>query len=282
MRQGKLRTILGFAVAWGLPVQAEIWLTAESFDTVASGRVQSYKEFLGFQVELGFADLSNEFITVSDDMVGQSHLQITRENYLSADAALRDKMQSKLMTRIGVITAFRPLVNHQKSSFWDEPFLRTSLFVNGNRTVPVEFLLSDFARKWANKNSGQEGPNCFYSAIASINEGWETPRYMSESEFICNLEQSFDEIGELEKFGDTLVLFSKDGIPEHAATYVGRSQKGKKILFTKNGKTEGFYLFLELDTLLLERTLYKDSLARVFRQHTPIPAWIIGCSLGPG
>ncbi|MEI6804914.1 MAG: hypothetical protein WCK49_00215 [Myxococcaceae bacterium] len=265
----------------------KIWLKAESYLTHLSGKTERYKSSLGRQIELGGVDGDNESIPVLETEITQEllpyvdikgsdwFLRIEQKSYLLADAALRSRMQDKIFINFGAVKGYHPVLDLDKSELQNEPILarlHPNLSAFGP-DAPIEQLLSSFGRQWAKKNSEEEGPNCFFSAIASLNEGWNTPRFMSEPELMCHLKRSFIEIDELTQFGDALVLFGEDGTPEHAATYVGQLSTGEKIIFTKNGRRPSFYLFMDLDTITGNEHSYKGSKPKFFRSiKTSLPS----------
>lgn len=221
----------------GSPIVLEV----ERYRTVPSGRLEDHKEALGFQIDQGYLDKRQEFVTASNG----TKTVISKINYDTGDREIRDLMEEKLLSIL-------------KQEVWA---YRAMALIDNSRK-PAEHLLSSFAQKWIFKDS-TDGPNCYYAALAAIIDDWDEPRFMSDHEFLQHLETSFVEVGMLEKTRDLLVLFSDSGEPEHAAVYIGSTAEGIKILFTKNGRRIGKYLFMDFETIA--NKLYPETKQKFFR-----------------
>lgn len=116
--------------------------------------------------------------------------------------------------------------------------------------IEAPSLLSDFGKRWAYQSSGDDGPNCWHSSIASISKGWVKARYMSPEEFTCHLENSFEEIATPSQWGDLIRIALKNE-EVHGFTFLGvdRKNREKKIVFSKNGYRQSAYQIEDYDAV---------------------------------
>lgn len=237
-------------------------LHTEAYETVLSGKLEEYMSFLGFEIESGFLDSQQLTISVPRSELGESVIRgsecdlescsvmLSAKNYSNSSQSVRTRMQQKLLITDGAMTAF---------------------YVKTREYIPFEeATTSEFLHTWAYKRSNQDGPNCFQSALATVDDNWKEPRFVSGKDFLSELDRSFFEISEPRKFGDIAVLF-EGSIPQHAASFVGKDKKGQNIVFTKNGRRDGYYLFMDLHDLMNHEFAYKGTTVKFFRRNLELP-----------
>lgn len=188
---------------------------------------------------------------------GVTYLQITSQSFRRLSAATQQAIGARLATYYGndFIAKYKATVAHGETSLSPEPLwqlLKISL-ADLPEVIPAEDLLSPYARRWAYQSSEFDGPNCWHTSIASIFPGWQRPRYMAPEEFECHLKTSFEKITEPSQWGDLIRVHLGDE-EVHGFTYLGvqRGDPGKQIVFTKNGYAQGYYLFMDLETVLTQ------------------------------
>ena len=195
-------------------------------------------------------ELANALVTQD----GKNLLRVDSASFASLPSTLQDKVVENLASYYDLpnFGAYRVTVDTQENNLNNEPLIqRLGIKVKDlPRVVPAEQLLSEYAQKWAYKDSEQNGANCWHTSIASINHKWEVPRRMFPPEFLCHLKNSFEPIDALSQWGD-LVRISSGGEEIHGFTFLGvdSNEPAKKIVFTKNGYMRGNFLFMDFDTV---------------------------------
>jgi hypothetical protein len=116
-----------------------------------------------------------------------------------------------------------------------------------NARVPAQELLSRYAQDYVYKFMENSGPNCIYSAIASIFEGFEPPRYMDIPEFLQDMTDYIQPIDKPDQWGDIVRFVIPGDI--HAFTFLGRDAKdpGVQIVLTKNGYSPSHLTVMNYD-----------------------------------
>ncbi len=249
-------------------------LVADRYETVLSGKLDEYRKFLGRQIELGWVDARKIEIEIpcafssldfGDNLQCNQddpcRLILSAKTYNESLQPMKRRMQDAVLEFMGVMDAFKIDVEICKSS--ETTTLDFSFMRSPCRRFPIQELSdSKFLRQWAYQRSRMEGPNCFHSSLAVLDERFANPRFVSEVEFKSHLARSFKIVHE-PKFGDIAVLFSGEGI-EHAASFVGIDDENEMIVFTKNGKADGYYLFMRLKDLMMHPFAYEGTWAQFY------------------
>lgn len=253
------------------PGTVNLSIETEKYETVLSGKLDKYLSFLGLQIKLGYADSWN--LSVSAPLSGVHSecirscddktcvLPITGENFQKSNSSVRHLMEWQLLQLMGKMNAYyvnlRMCSTHNKDSNQQLACI----------SIPYELICpSEFLKTWIYKQSGKLGPNCYHSALAAKEYPWLLPQFISEEEFQRELNDNFKEISEPEKFGDIAVL--RDGSKlEHAASFVGKNQNDELIVFTKNGKEDGYYLFMNLHDLMTDDFAYANTTVKFYRSR---------------
>ncbi len=162
--------------------------------------------------------------------------------------------------------SYRVTVDTTENNLNDEPLLlNLGVKVKGlPKVVPAEQLLSEYAQKWAYKLSEKAGANCWHTSISSINHNWIKPRRMLPSEFLCHLRTAFEPIDAPSQWGDLIRLTAQND-EVHGFTFLGVDKKdtSKKIVFTKNGYAQGYFQFMDFQTVTL---IYSGTQPTYFRR----------------
>ena len=123
------------------------------------------------------------------------------------------------------------------------------------KIFPVEKLFSDYAQTYINNPDNPS--NCFFSSLAAISNSETNPRFMDHDEFESRLVAGFKKRDNgIPLPGDILVFRGRSGSAIHAANYVGKLDDQTDMVLTKNGKTKGELMFMDLEAL---NRLYPDT-----------------------
>jgi hypothetical protein len=252
-----------------IPGSFTVDLQTESYTTVLSGKMEEYKSFLGQQIELGWVDLRRLTITVPKKDLDEQLIEelecddqnlcavpVSAYTYNVSNESVRSYMQEKLLIQMGAMNAYsvKVLLCFKFAFPWD---------VDTCKSIPIEYLSdSEFLNRWVYRSSEKEGPNCFHSSLATAGYSCLAPQFISEHSFQSVLKKSFVELSK-PQFADIAVLSTGETI-EHAASFVGRDSDGKTIVFTKNGKVKGHYLFMKLEDLMTHRFAYPGTTVRFY------------------
>lgn len=185
---------------------------------------------------------------------GEGFLEVSSANYRSLPEVTRRAVVERLASyyESNDLGSYRVKVDEAKNRLADEPIL----FLLGidvaklTGLIPAEKLLSSYAQKWAYQMSGGYGPNCWHTSMASIFRSWSKPRRMPPKEFACLVKTYFEPIERPSQWGDLIRL--ADGEEEvHGFTFLGEDSKVKDrfIVFTKNGRMQSRFLFMDLATV---------------------------------
>jgi len=152
----------------------------------------------------------------------------------------------------GDLFTYRVTVNADTNRLTEEPVIE-SLGIAAKDlkgVLPAEQLLSPYARQWAYKMSSGYGANCWHTSMSSIFLGWSQPRRMPPQEFRCHVEHSFEPIDRPSQWGD-LIRLSSGEEEVHGFTFLGvdSSDPSRQIVFTKNGRYQSKFLFMDLATV---------------------------------
>lgn len=152
----------------------------------------------------------------------------------------------------GLLASYRVTVDTAKNDLTKEPALdRLGIDAKAlTGILPAESILSEYAKRWAYKLSAGHGPNCWHTSMASIFPNWRVSRRMSADEFACHVRTSFVPIDRPLQWGD-LIRLSYGNEEVHGFTFLGIDSKETKrsIVFTKNGRMQSYFLFMDLDTV---------------------------------
>jgi hypothetical protein len=248
-------------------------LNTRTYETVLSGKVDEYKAFLGLQIGLGWVDAKHLTVRVSKseldtnlqvnstcDDQGACELDLAACTYMNAHKNIQRRMQEKLLAFLGPIKAYQVTVAFCVKSLSE---FASPSSIYPCRGVPIEYVTdSAFMNTWAYRRSGKDGPNCFHCALAVADNSWLVPRFISPETFKNELSTSFLEVSE-PKFSDLAVFYNGSSI-EHAASFVGKDQDGESIVFTKNGRADGYYLFMDVRELMSHSFAYTGTSVKYF------------------
>jgi len=165
-------------------------------------------------------------------------------------SALETRMRNDSSNR--ELNTYKVTVNADTNRLGEEPVIEGLgiLAKDLKGVIPAEQLLSPYAKKWAYQLSEGHGPNCWHTSISSIFLGWAQPRRMPPKEFHCHVENSFEQIDRPSQWGD-LIRLSAGQMEVHGFTYLGvdSSDPTRAIVFTKNGRYQSKFLFMDLATV---------------------------------
>ncbi len=161
--------------------------------------------------------------------------------------------------------SYKVVVDAEKNKLEQEPVIEALGYVNLKGKIAAENLLSPYAQKWAYQMSPGYGPNCWHTSMASIFLGWAQGRRMPPKEFTCHLKESFEQIDRPSQWGD-LIRLSSANEEVHGFTYLGVDSQDPKlsIVFTKNGRMQSRFLFMDLATV--EESVYPGNEITFFRR----------------
>lgn len=167
---------------------------------------------------------------------------------------LRSAMEKRMRTMpwSRELYTYKVTVNADTNRLGEEPVIEGLGIATKDLkgAVPAEQLLSPYARKWAYQMSAGHGPNCWHTSISSLFLGWSQPRRMPPKEFHCHVETSFEPIDRPSQWGD-LIRLSAGPSEVHGFTYLGvdSADPTRAIVFTKNGRYQSRFLFMDLATV---------------------------------
>lgn len=262
MRFGFLLLVLLPLLSFGL--DARPLVQAEPIDGSGSYRSKIQSQVIRQQIESGEWDRFSLIYSISptgsdlsqlpaEFLIRQGehyYLKLTRASFALASEYGKQQMVERLVSYYRykhypvyrVITMDMPVGGFPVADFLDW------------QTVEFPFathrFLSGFGRRWAYQVNSKAGANCWHSSIASISKAWVASRYMGENEFACHLGKSFVRIEQPEEFGDLIRIQDTKGNEVHGFTYVGHTERGERITFTKNGYSPGHYLFMRLEDVV--------------------------------
>jgi hypothetical protein len=261
---------------------AELRLDVRPYPAAASGRYEQLLSFIEFQVRSGFADGWHDAIkvkTVDGDVWTDEGLEaspgdlidvvIARGTWERWTPAVRRQVLEQLGRSLGsVVTAYHVSASKELGNILDEPLVKELSIDMSNfpERFDVKYLLSPFMVQNAGTETDIVGPNCWHASIAAVSADFVAARFMDEREFGCHLSRSFEEISAPSQLGDLIRLRDERGSDVHAFSYIGRDRASpeRRIVLTKNGKTPGGYLFMELNAVL---ALYSPSEASYYRRY---------------
>jgi hypothetical protein len=139
------------------------------------------------------------------------------------DTRQPDIAQSRLFAKIGVDVAKLP------------------------KMVGAEKLLSPLMAKWAYHLSDSDGPNCAFTAFASIFSEFTGLRYMDRAEMDNRVASLLTPIAQPDQWGDVIRFYTANDF--HLFTFLGydKNNPSKKIVFTKNGYGQSRFVFMDYD-----------------------------------
>lgn len=266
----------------GKAAVAEVWLDLEPYAAAATGRRESLLQFVEYQVELALAGGGRFMVNVrtedgdialEEELVdvpsGEVSVVVDKDTWVRLSPGIKHRILEDLGQKLGnLVTAYHIRVSKAHNpDLRDEPLL-DELGIDVTplpETFDAKRLLSQFVVENAEQETSLYGPNCWHASIAAVSEHADAPRLMNEREFACHVSSWFQQVEAPERLGDLIRLRDNHGRDVHAFTYIGRDRAmpDRRIVLTKNGKTPGAYLFMELDAVL---ALYSGSEPSYYRR----------------
>lgn len=153
------------------------------------------------------------------------------------------------------------------------PLLESLQKIPGGGTIDIAHLLPAFARMRLNtfpapptgKETVDDLPDCYWTAM-NFFKPQPDPVYQDDAIWRKDLEDNYEPIDQASALGDLIFLVKPDGVPYHAAVFIGDD-----VVFTKNGTNfRQPWLIMKMEDMVARYPTSYPLQTAVFR-HKPRP-----------